>query len=153
MNYPKYIIELNLVKTGGGACIDSKIAKICGVHAGVPSYGAPFFCEGGANKKTHFKSYVLASPVQLPTTAMAYITAAHSIALMEDQFIRWALLSDDCGCFSANAVKIKGDVYPNREICDMKSTFNQCASVQNFSAIRCPANLWPFSFQCPNPIP
>ena len=71
----------------------------------------------------------------------------------EDQFIRWALLSDDWGCFNANAVKIKGDVYPNREICDMKSTFNQCTSVQNFSAIRCPANLWPFSFQCPNPIP
>jgi len=30
-----------------------------------------FFCEGGTNKKTHFKSHVLASPVQLPTTAMA----------------------------------------------------------------------------------
>jgi len=29
------------------------------------------FCEGGTNKKTHFKSHVLASPVQLPTTAMA----------------------------------------------------------------------------------
>ena len=25
-----------------------------------------FFCEGGTNKKTHFKSHVLASPVQLP---------------------------------------------------------------------------------------
>jgi hypothetical protein len=30
-----------------------------------------FFCEGGTNKKTHFKSHVLASPVQLPATAMA----------------------------------------------------------------------------------
>ena len=30
-----------------------------------------FFCEGGTNKKTHFKSHVLASPVQLATTAMA----------------------------------------------------------------------------------
>jgi hypothetical protein len=31
-----------------------------------------FFCEGGgANKKTHFKSHVLASPVQLATKAMA----------------------------------------------------------------------------------
>jgi len=50
---------------------DSKIAKICGVHAGVPSSGALFFCEGGTNKKTHFKSHVLASPVQLATTAMA----------------------------------------------------------------------------------
>jgi len=29
------------------------------------------FCEGGTNKKTHFKSYVLASPLQLSTTAMA----------------------------------------------------------------------------------
>ena len=29
------------------------------------------FCEGGTNKKTHFKSHVLASPVQLATTAMA----------------------------------------------------------------------------------
>jgi len=51
---------------------DSKIAKICGVHAGVPSYGALFFMRGrGTNKKTHFKSHVLASPVQLPTTVMA----------------------------------------------------------------------------------
>jgi hypothetical protein len=30
-----------------------------------------FFCEGGTNKKMHFKSHVLASPIQLPTTAMA----------------------------------------------------------------------------------
>jgi len=29
------------------------------------------FCEGGTNKKTHFKSHVLASPIQLPATAMA----------------------------------------------------------------------------------
>ena len=29
------------------------------------------FYEGITNKKTHFKSYVLASPVQLATTAMA----------------------------------------------------------------------------------
>ena len=49
----------------------SKIAKICGVHAGVPSSGAPFFCAGGTNKKTHFKSHILASPVKIPTTAMA----------------------------------------------------------------------------------
>ena len=42
----------------------SKIAKICGVHAGVPLSGAPFVLRGGyTNKKTHFKSYVLASPV------------------------------------------------------------------------------------------
>jgi len=26
---------------------DTKIAKIYGVHAGVPSSGALFFCEGG----------------------------------------------------------------------------------------------------------
>ena len=32
----------------------------------------------------------------------------------EDQFPRWLLLADDWGCFNANAVKIKGDVYPNR---------------------------------------
>ena len=49
----------------------SKIAKICGVHAGVPSSGRSFFCEGVTNKKTHFKSHVLASPIQLLTTAMA----------------------------------------------------------------------------------
>jgi len=55
----------------GGAFIDSKIAKIYEVHAGVPSSGAPLFCEGVTNKKTHFKSHVLASPVQLTTTAMA----------------------------------------------------------------------------------
>jgi len=55
----------------GGACIDSKIIKIYEVHAGVPSSGAPFFGEGGTNKKTHFKSHVLASPVQLLTTATA----------------------------------------------------------------------------------
>jgi len=30
-----------------------------------------FFFEGGTNIKSHFKSHVLASPVQLPTTAMA----------------------------------------------------------------------------------
>jgi len=30
-----------------------------------------FFCEGGTNKKTHFKSHVLASPIQLATAAMA----------------------------------------------------------------------------------
>ena len=29
------------------------------------------FCEGVTNKKTHFKSHVLASPIQLPATAMA----------------------------------------------------------------------------------
>ena len=29
------------------------------------------FYEGVTNKKTHFKSYVLASPVQHATTAMA----------------------------------------------------------------------------------
>ena len=29
-------------------------AKICRVHACVPSSGAPFFCEGVTNKKTHF---------------------------------------------------------------------------------------------------
>jgi len=64
LNYPKYIIELNLGKTGGGACIDSKIAKTCGVHAGVPSSGAPFIMRGGyTNKKTHFKSHALASIV------------------------------------------------------------------------------------------
>ena len=51
--------------------LDTKIAKIYGVHAGVPSSGAPFILRGGTNKKTHFKSHVLASPVQLPTTAMA----------------------------------------------------------------------------------
>ena len=51
--------------------VSSKIAKICRVHAGVPSSGALFICEGGTNKKAHFKSHVLASPVQLPTTAMA----------------------------------------------------------------------------------
>ena len=33
--------------------------------------GRLLFCEGVTNKKTLFKSYVLASPVQLPTTAMA----------------------------------------------------------------------------------
>ena len=49
----------------------SKIAKTCGVHAGVPSSGAPFYCEGVTNKKSHFKSHVLASPGQLPTMAMA----------------------------------------------------------------------------------
>jgi len=31
----------------GGACIDSKIAKICGVHAGVPSSGALFILRVG----------------------------------------------------------------------------------------------------------
>ena len=51
--------------------LNTKVAKICGVHAGVLSSGALFFFEGGANKKKHFKSHVLASPVQLPTTAMA----------------------------------------------------------------------------------
>ena len=52
--------------------VSSKIAKIYGVHAGVSSSGALFFLRGGyTNKKTHFKSYVLASPVQLPATAMA----------------------------------------------------------------------------------
>ena len=30
-----------------------------------------FFCEGVTNKKTHFKSHVLASPVKIPTKAMA----------------------------------------------------------------------------------
>jgi len=30
-----------------------------------------FFCEGVTNKKTHFKSHVLASPVKLATTTMA----------------------------------------------------------------------------------
>jgi len=53
------------------ARLTSKIAKICGAYPGVPSSGALFFCEGVANKKTHFKSHVLASPVQLITTAMA----------------------------------------------------------------------------------
>jgi len=48
-----------------------KIAKICGVHVGVPSSGAPFFCEGVTNKKTHFNSHVLALPIQFATTAMA----------------------------------------------------------------------------------
>ena len=48
----------------------------------------------------------------------------------EDQFIRWALLPDDRGCFNANAVKIKGDVYPNREICEMEGTFNQWTSAK-----------------------
>jgi len=48
-----------------------KIAKIYGVHAGVPSSGAPFILQGGTNKKTHFKSHVLASPVQFPATATA----------------------------------------------------------------------------------
>ena len=43
---------------------------------------------------------------------------------------RWALLPDDRGCFNANAVKIKGDVYPNREICEMESTFNQWTSAK-----------------------
>ena len=52
--------------------LNTKIAKICGVHAGVPSSGAPFILRGcHTNKKTHFKSHVLASPVQLSTTAMA----------------------------------------------------------------------------------
>ena len=51
--------------------VSSKSAKLYGVHAGVPSSGALFFCEGGTNKKTHFKSHVLASPIQLPATAMA----------------------------------------------------------------------------------
>ena len=46
----------------------SKIAKIYELHAGVPSSGAPFILRGGTNKKTHFKSHVLASLVQLPTT-------------------------------------------------------------------------------------
>ena len=51
---------------------DHKIAKIYEVHAGVPSSGAPFILRGGGtNKKTHFKSHVLASPVQLATTSMA----------------------------------------------------------------------------------
>ena len=40
MNSPDYTTRLNLFKKGrwlrGGACIDSKIAKIYGVHAGVP---------------------------------------------------------------------------------------------------------------------
>ena len=35
--------------------IASKIAKICGVHAGVPSSGALFFfAREVTNKKTHF---------------------------------------------------------------------------------------------------
>ena len=51
--------------------VSSKIAKICRVHVGVPSSGALFFCEGGTNKKTHFKYHVLALPIQLPATAMA----------------------------------------------------------------------------------
>ena len=32
--------------------------------------------------------------------------------------------------FNAKAVKIKGDVYPNQEICEMESTFNQWTSAK-----------------------
>jgi len=35
----------------GGAYIDSKIIKIYGVHAGVPSSWSAFFFERGTNKK------------------------------------------------------------------------------------------------------
>ena len=38
----------------GDVAFGSKIVKIYGVHAGVPSSGAPFFCERVTNKKTHF---------------------------------------------------------------------------------------------------
>ncbi|SVD47181.1 uncharacterized protein METZ01_LOCUS400035, partial [marine metagenome] len=34
--------------------LDSKAAKTVRTHAPVPLSGAPFFCEGITNKKTHF---------------------------------------------------------------------------------------------------
>jgi len=54
------------------ACDGSKIVKICGVHTGVPSSGAPFIFARGVLKNNTFKiTNILASPIPCTTTAMA----------------------------------------------------------------------------------
>ena len=73
---PEYIIELNLVETGRGGLEEipvlvARLQKYVEYTRAFHLLERLLFCEGGTNKKTHFKSHVLASPVQLPTTAMA----------------------------------------------------------------------------------
>jgi len=47
---------------------DTKIAKYVEHMRAFHLLERLLFCEGVTNKKTHFKSHVLASPVQLATT-------------------------------------------------------------------------------------
>ena len=69
------ITKLNLVKTGsglgGGTILVARLQKYVEYTRAFHLLERLLFCEGVTNKKTHFKSYVLASPIQLPTTAMA----------------------------------------------------------------------------------